>query len=466
MVSPSPNDSVVISPGSTLFDASGNAWWFNTSGQVVEAQVASDGVTLTNVTTDPTTAGVDALALVNGSIWQQAQQPPMWWQQTGQGWGSATSQSPLPPSPDGSVIQPGSTTPLVDNSGNLWWINANGQVVENGAPDTGTNNVIEMALKDGTIFQENNQDLWWAKTGQGYDGWGTPGTPDGHVPTPPVPGDVRTWLGGVDQDAATASNWSPTGVPQAGDVLTMNGGTMFVSDNDLAGDTLNIETNNVLNPAPSNLDLLNGTVPFSVDSGNGGSGAVTINIAQNVNWVGGLNAAPFGGSVAVQTSTPQDTGTWSNTSSLIDNSVVVDINVVGTGSFTTEMAHGVGTKLEFIQGVGSGQNVTITGGQYPVDGHSTVQVDDPSAYQASTTLGFGEMILQGVTADSYTYQNDMLSLYNGSTVVDTLNLALQTSNNGLAAATDFGVSQAGGSVILHADGNTYQGGGTLLPVHV
>lgn len=464
MVNPSPNDSVVVSPGSTLFDAAGNAWWISNGAQVVKAQVAADGVTLTNVTTDPTTANVDALAIVNGSIWQQAQPPSgLWWQSTGSGWGSATAQSPLPPSPDGTVIQAGNNSVLVDPSGNLWWI-ANGQVVENGAPDTGTSNVTEMALKDGVIYQQGTGGEWWAKTGQGFDGWGTPGNADGSVP-PPV-GEVRTWLGGIDQNANTAANWSPTGVPQPGDVLTMNGGLMNISGNDLTGDTLNIETNNTVNPAAVTLNLSNGAVPMTLDSGQGDAGAVTVNLADNTDWIGGANAGPFGGPVTIQATGPQATGTWSNTTSLIDNSVLVSANVVGNGSFTTEMAHGTGTKLEFAQGVSAGQTVTITGGQYPANGISTVQVDDPSNYHASTTLGFGEMILQGVTADSYTYQNDMLSLYNGSTVVDTLNLALQTSNNGLAAATNFGVSQVGGSVVLHADGASYQGGGTLLPVHV
>jgi hypothetical protein len=78
-------------------------------------------------------------------------------------------------------------------------------------------------------------------------------------------------------------------------------------------------------------------------------------------------------------------------------------------------------------------------------------------------LGFGEIILEGLRATSYSYKNDILSIFDGRSVIDTLKLAVQTING--SAPVAFGVSQVGSSVVVHADGSSYHDGGTLLPVH-
>ena len=50
---------------------------------------------------------------------------------------------------------------------------------------------------------------------------------------------ARTWIGGGDDRANNPADWSPTGVPQAGDFLLMPPTTtMSVQGNDLAGDRL------------------------------------------------------------------------------------------------------------------------------------------------------------------------------------------------------------------------------------
>jgi hypothetical protein len=79
-------------------------------------------------------------------------------------------------------------------------------------------------------------------------------------------------------------------------------------------------------------------------------------------------------------------------------------------------------------------------------------------------LGFGEIILEGLKATSYSYKNDVLTLFKGRAVIDTLKLAVQAVGSG--SPVDFGVSQVGGSVVVHADGTSYHDGGTLLAVHV
>jgi hypothetical protein len=248
----SPNDSVVVN-GAVIVDASGNIWGI-TNGQVTEIKNPNEPDQ--TFTVDSGTANVDALAYVDGVIWQQATAQGLWWAKTGtgfDGWGTATSVSPLPPSPDGTVITLGNTpvppsvhpingSAIVDSSANLWWISDGEQVIENGQVDADTANVIEIAFKNGLVWQENTDKLWWAKTGGAgsFDGWSSgPGTHNANgTLTAPVPID-RTWLGGGNDRASNPNDWSPKGSPQPGDALSMpNGGTMNIHGNDLHGDTL------------------------------------------------------------------------------------------------------------------------------------------------------------------------------------------------------------------------------------
>ena len=71
---------------------------------------------------------------------------------------------------------------------------------------------------------------------------------------------------------------------------------------------------------------------------------------------------------------------------------------------------------------------------------------------------------QDLVATSYNIANDILTLFNVNRMVDTLHLTANTGITGLAQQ-DFGVSQVGGSVVIHADGPSYGQGGNLLPIH-
>jgi hypothetical protein len=81
----------------------------------------------------------------------------------------------------------------------------------------------------------------------------------------------RTWTGAVDNNASTPGNWSPSGQPQAGDILTAGPSTvtMDITGNALAGNTLQVEggygigpdTFNLSHNATVSLDL--GAVEFS-----------------------------------------------------------------------------------------------------------------------------------------------------------------------------------------------------------
>jgi hypothetical protein len=67
-------------------------------------------------------------------------------------------------SPSGTVVKAGSTAAIVDGSGNKWTITASGMVAVNTVADTSTSGVVQIAYVTGTVWQQNNADLWWGKT--------------------------------------------------------------------------------------------------------------------------------------------------------------------------------------------------------------------------------------------------------------------------------------------------------------
>ena len=95
-----------------------------------------------------------------------------WYPQAGT---TASPTEPVQVSPNGTVIGAASGGPavsIVDANGNAWRI-ANGQVLVNGAVDSSTANVVELAYENGQIWQENSQGLWWSKASPG-ETWGPP----------------------------------------------------------------------------------------------------------------------------------------------------------------------------------------------------------------------------------------------------------------------------------------------------
>jgi hypothetical protein len=378
--------------------------------------------------------------------------------------------SPLPPSPDGTVITNGKTpvppsvnpingSAIVDSNGNLWWISDGGQVIENGQVDTGTANVTEIAFKDGLIWQENSDKLWWAKTGGAgsFDGWSSgPGTDNANgTLTAPVPID-RTWLGGGTNRASNPNDWSPSGSPKPGDALSMtNGGTINIHGDDLHGDML------LIGGAPSSPSQdftlnVSGKAAFKEVAAFPpvGIGSITINLADHAKWIGGFSTN-LGGGVFIT-----GEGRFANQVSTVAAKSVVDVDVTGHGTFNVGSAQSVGGVLEFTKSVGSGQAIAV-GGDQGRDVAARLLVDDPRHFHASTTLGLGEIFLGGLKADSYAIKDDLLLLFSGRKVVEKLELTVEPQ----AHPTGFTVSQASQGITLFGDGRGPTAGGTLLPMH-
>jgi hypothetical protein len=243
---------------------------------------------------------------------------------------------------------------------------------------------------------------------------------------------------------------------------TGSGGTMNVTGNALEGDILRILS--FVGPAPvfvsdPNPVTINvtGITPMDLRAGNGGlSGApaITVNLAAHSEWVGGFaTAVPGSGKPFLV----QGAGLFDNTTSSVGGTATIDSRVIGSGVFNVTAAHGKG-QLEFAHWVSAGQTVSLNTGYGVYSAH--LQVDDPASFHAQVQQGFGETILEGIQATSYSLQNDLLSLFNGNTVVDTLRFAVQSA--GGFQPHDFGVSQVGGAVVVHSDNFL---GGTALGVH-
>jgi len=262
----------------------------------------------------------------------------------------------------------------------------------------------------------------------------------------------RAWVGGVNSQADDPNNWSPTGVPQRGDSLTWgNGGTMDITGNDLRGDTLTIGGTPTSSPEDYVINISGRTTFQEVaEFPPLGIGSITINLADHAKWIGGFSSN-LGGGVFIT-----GEGQFDNHSSLVAARSVVDVDVVGRGTFRVSAAQSVGGDLEFTKAVGHGQSVSV-GGDSGRGVIAKLSVDDPGSFHASTTLGFGEIFLRGLSADSYSIRHDMLLLYSGAKVVERLNLTVSTEARG------FSVSQICGSVVIHGDGHS--DGGTLLPQH-
>lgn len=466
----SPSGTVFMGRGTTfgIIDSNGNLWGISSDGRVTEAAPATpDGGSYKPAVADPLTSNVIAMAYVNGVVWQE-NTSLLWYAKVGNvsgsydGWAAGIKTGPLKASINGTLIEPSfdsaagkpllnnlAGSVIVDSQGNLWGISPTGQIVENGATDKLTSNVIDITYINGKVWQENTSLLWYAKVGNvagSYDGWSAGAAA---APTPVY----RTWIGGGSNLATNAADWSPGSLPISGDQLSMNAGALM----NVVGDALH---GDAIYAPPGDGAAIQINVSGNANFTTGGS--ATVNIAGNSQWTGGFNVGPFNGSGSVM-----GNGTFSNTSSSVDNTVTIGANVIGSGVFNVYASHNVG-RLEFLHAVGSGQTVIIAGtgaATYSQFG-GEVTADDPKNFAGNVQLGYGEMTLKGLTATSYDLKQGVLSLFNGNTVIDRLNLTLTTGANGALPASNFGVSQVAGSVILHADSGGYQETGTLLPVHV
>jgi hypothetical protein len=130
----------------------------------------------------------------------------------------------------------------------------------------------------------------------------------------------------------------------------------------------------------------------------------------------------------------------------------LDVDVAGNGSITVPAGPSGLPLLEFFKSVGSHQSV-LDGG--------VVQIDSPKQFHASVTMtsASSQVDLMGLAkADSYTFKNDMLKIFSGNNVIDTLRLTNQTPYGFDVVGTASSVN-----VVAHSSSGELLPG--ALPVH-
>jgi hypothetical protein len=304
---------------------------------------------------------------------------------------------------------------------------------------------------------------------------------------------ARTWIGGGNNQASNAKDWSPHGAPAAGDTLTLAAAsaTIKVADNDLAGDTLAItgngDTVNLSNATatvtlqnvstgtggPLTAGTLNlkgtddltfsellGNNPNYPTAGDGGSKA-TINLANNTTWNGTFNASRtedvhngFAGST-LTINGPSHAQFDNDGSSIVGDIAVINTHVIGQGSFTSgfiNMNSPLST-LEFGNAVDAGQAIKLN--------YTKLIIDHPNEFLASVALDSGGSVIDLndlVKANSYSFHNDMLTIYgqNGK-AIDTLRLS---------STEAFSVEKTPTGMVSIYTAFSQPPAGTLLPLHI
>jgi hypothetical protein len=122
-------------------------------------------------------ANVSSVIYDGGKIYQQA--GTGFWAWDGTSWGSAVP-DPRKVSANGASISPGAQ--LVDADLNIWIID-HGVVYENGLPAGATADVVALYYYDGTIYQKNTQDKFYAWNGSS---WPITSPPPGASTAPPM----------------------------------------------------------------------------------------------------------------------------------------------------------------------------------------------------------------------------------------------------------------------------------------
>ncbi len=273
---------------------------------------------------------------------------------------------------------------------------------------------------------------------------------------------TRSWIGGhMGNDMYAASNWSPAGVPGSGDTLSMASGVATMNGGNLAGDTLAIGASASSNvPYSATVNLAGKAVLSALVSNAAGTrqqvtfnaaGMATLDLKEQANYAATTtiteNIAPHstlqghfvgqGHNPSITVNGADGTSRFANTgaSSIAGGVAVIDADVIGVGSFTAGFFSGI----SFLGSVSAGQVVNS-------GGFDRITIGKPEAFQGLVNYAGGPTntidLLGITTADSYSYRNDILSLYQGGKVVDTLRMAAGASQFQVTETTR-GVSVGG-----------------------
>ena len=214
----------MITPGQgSLTDCSGNVWTISASGSVMEGN-----------TDTPGGGGTSQLAIVNCTIYGEDASGKGWFTLSSDGQWNASAAPPTgggsgTKKPDGgsaAMITPGQGA-LTDCSGNVWTINASGQIMEGDNDTPGGGGTSHLAIVNCTIYGEDASGRGWftlSSNGQ----WISSAAPPTSGSTPPPTCAGSSAGGTTDPSAASLTDCF-------GDVWNLSGGQPQINQNPAGG---------------------------------------------------------------------------------------------------------------------------------------------------------------------------------------------------------------------------------------
>lgn len=293
---------------------------------------------------------------------------------------------------------------------------------------------------------------------------------------------IRTWIGGGDNRASDPNHWvdsnNQPGGPQPGDTLIMNTGTINISHRDLAGDTLTlIGSQNTINLDKADLKLQGSTeqqqgVNFTLNArghndslemiSQSGTGLgiltfATINLADHTHLLMKGNLQ-FASGYFIDGGPGSEIINQGSITSGRRGSHTISTNIAGHGSITLNGATSESSNYDINGKVGVGQTFELV----PALQQTTLIIEQPGTFHGLLDLSGSfasevhtRVVLEGLTATSYSVKGDKLNLYNGHKIVDTLRLNNPTSQ-------PFSVGATGSGVVLQFNGTAP---GNILTMH-
>jgi hypothetical protein len=293
------------------------------------------------------------------------------------------------------------------------------------------------------------------------------------------------WVGGGNNRANNPSHWTPAGAPAPGDSLTFAiSGTMNIRGDDLAGNTLTVggaypspvadvtlNLSHNANVSVSQAQYSDGPITanikgydrLDVSSSFPSTPGITVNLASHSVLFGGFSHLTFG-SVTVN-SESGSLFVYGQNDSLDGTRAIITPDVLGVGAFSVDSAQSMAGFIEFKHSVSSGQTVTLAADPGR-DLSSVLQIDEPKAFHGSVVMDVGAKVeLVGIAnADSYSFANDVLTLFAGQRAIDRLHVSNDGTYNG--QPHDIQVSESGSVVYVTQIGLTSPPPGSIvLPIH-
>lgn len=198
---------------------------------------------------------------------------------------------------------------------------------------------------------------------------------------------TRTWNGSSDL-YANAADWSPNGVPVAGDVAVINSGTVTATGTDLAANLV-VQVNSTA--AITAFNLVNATVPASDRiTGVSAANALFIGVNGSVTNQGVIVLAQNGATNSRISVTDQSGG---GASTLVNSGVIDAFNTISV--LENDGSNGANSIVNngLIAMYGTGATTYLLASNLSISGTGNIQIGPGFTFQTSGALGSGQTVL-------------------------------------------------------------------------